>query len=622
MADTIIRTGRDKSLYALQQIQLEGLKEIDRICRKHDIKYSLGGGTCLGQIRHGGFIPWDDDIDIDMTTENYEKFIEVAPKETDTNRFFLRTYKTDKNFKRSFSRFELKNTDIGTRSWERINLKEGIFVDIFEWNYLPNNKFLRNIVSNLLFIIRWLEMYKMLNAYTLAPRYRVIMELLRKIVPFKLLYFLENKLKKCCGKKRTDWIIDNAVINGNHGGYPSEGIDEYKDVQFEGITVMNKKNPENFMKTIYGKNYNKWLPPVKRISHHKWSNLDFGDYKNKYDLPEDYNNYLTVKYTYKKLEHMQNISFEMLDKVNSICNENNIKYYLIGINSYIKYYNINKYGKIWREPLKIAMPRNDYNKFAEICQKYLGKKYFYQSNETDKEYKYSYARIRLNLTSIRESKVPKYIEEKYNEGFFIKIIPLENTSNNEKERKKHAKRIRYLNHFIVLKWQRNKLIYFFKGNIKIKIKLIMLIPFSLDKLINKLTKERNRYNNCETNYYIDGTGYQFYDIAISKDVLGKGDMQEYNEHNYSFPTDLEEYMKIVSKKGNLKSIEELKYIKYNYSYFENVDFIAEEEIKKIQRKYPLCYLNYFDMPDYQLSVLRYDEKEDRFMTDDEILNTI
>lgn len=76
-------TSRDKALKALQDVQLEGLKEVDRICRMHSIDYSLGGGTCLGQVRHGGFIPWDDDIDIDMTLENFEKFVEVAPAELD-----------------------------------------------------------------------------------------------------------------------------------------------------------------------------------------------------------------------------------------------------------------------------------------------------------------------------------------------------------------------------------------------------------------------------------------------------------------------------------------------------------------------------------------------------------
>ena len=112
MKDEFIKTNRDKTLNALQKIELEGLKEIDRICRKYNIKYSLGGGTCLGQVRHGEIIPWDDDIDVDMTAENYDKFMKVAPIELDENAFFLRCRKTDKKHLRSCSRLEMKLTSI------------------------------------------------------------------------------------------------------------------------------------------------------------------------------------------------------------------------------------------------------------------------------------------------------------------------------------------------------------------------------------------------------------------------------------------------------------------------------------------------------------------------------
>ena len=75
MTEPFLITNKDKVLRALQLTQLEGLKEIDRVCRKHGIEYSLDGGTCLGRMRHGGFIPWDDDIDVDMTPDNYDKFM-------------------------------------------------------------------------------------------------------------------------------------------------------------------------------------------------------------------------------------------------------------------------------------------------------------------------------------------------------------------------------------------------------------------------------------------------------------------------------------------------------------------------------------------------------------------
>ena len=157
---TFEKTQRDKCLRALQLMELEGLKELDRICRKHDIKYSLGGGTCLGLLRHGGFIPWDDDIDVDMTIENYDKFLSVVEKELDHDRFYFRGRQTDKKCLRTSSRIELADTHMLQKRWENNNKDIGVFVDIFSWSYLPSNKFLRKIVSTMLFYIRCIQNYK------------------------------------------------------------------------------------------------------------------------------------------------------------------------------------------------------------------------------------------------------------------------------------------------------------------------------------------------------------------------------------------------------------------------------------------------------------------------------
>lgn len=79
----------DESRKMLWKIELDIMEEIDGICKRHDIKYSILGGALIGAIRHKGFIPWDDDMDIGMLREDYNRFLEVAPKEL-SERFFFR----------------------------------------------------------------------------------------------------------------------------------------------------------------------------------------------------------------------------------------------------------------------------------------------------------------------------------------------------------------------------------------------------------------------------------------------------------------------------------------------------------------------------------------------------
>ena len=124
------RFNPDGSLLRRHQLRmLEMLKYIDAVCRKHDIKYWLCSGTLLGAVRHGGFIPWDDDVDIEMLKEDYKKFVKVMKNEPQTD-YVLQTHETDPNFYLVCAKLR----DLHSFIEETNNLRSkynGIFIDIF-----------------------------------------------------------------------------------------------------------------------------------------------------------------------------------------------------------------------------------------------------------------------------------------------------------------------------------------------------------------------------------------------------------------------------------------------------------------------------------------------------------
>ena len=117
-------------LEIVHNILLAYILEIDRICKKHNIKYFLAGGTLLGAIRHKGFIPWDDDADVMMLREDYDKFLEVAQSELPPN-MFVQNPKTEKLNHHVFTKIRMDNTLFATKHTGKfMNMHNGIFIDI------------------------------------------------------------------------------------------------------------------------------------------------------------------------------------------------------------------------------------------------------------------------------------------------------------------------------------------------------------------------------------------------------------------------------------------------------------------------------------------------------------
>ncbi len=137
----------------LQLRMLEILKCIDSICEKHNIQYWLSSGTLLGAVRHGGFIPWDDDVDIEMLRDDYLKLMEILPKEL-PEQYVLQNNETDSNYVYLYAKVRDRNSYIEEKCLVNKTFKEqGVFVDIFmlEKSFLILNKISAPLFNRMLF---------------------------------------------------------------------------------------------------------------------------------------------------------------------------------------------------------------------------------------------------------------------------------------------------------------------------------------------------------------------------------------------------------------------------------------------------------------------------------------
>ena len=136
----------NEELKKIHKIQLAMLVELDRICRKYDIKYIISGGTLLGAVRANSFIPWDDDIDVRMERNEYERFCMVCENELDKENFFFQNHKTDSEYPWYYGKLRYKHSRYVREGQEHLKMNDGIFMDILPSDGLPENDFLKKII--------------------------------------------------------------------------------------------------------------------------------------------------------------------------------------------------------------------------------------------------------------------------------------------------------------------------------------------------------------------------------------------------------------------------------------------------------------------------------------------
>ena len=258
----------------IQLVQLGILKEVIKICDKHNITYFIVGGTLLGAVRHAGFIPWDDDIDIAMARDDFDKFTVIAEKELNYP-FFLQTNKTDPDYFIHIARIQNLQTTCIEKPFSHLKIKFGISMDIYPLDGFIKSKFniKRYIFLNKLYelcITDWIDNRKCLKKYIKKYIGNIINFFIYGMQPRKFFFDKIESLQRMIPYNSEQQCA--AILHDFHI-YQKAAFADTSVYSFEGIDVKGPVNADLYLKELYG-DYMKLPPQEKRKPHHIHLKLD------------------------------------------------------------------------------------------------------------------------------------------------------------------------------------------------------------------------------------------------------------------------------------------------------------------------------------------------------------
>lgn len=278
--DSRLPHSHEGRLSYIQSVQLAYLLELDRICRKHNIKYFLGGGTLLGAIRHKGFIPWDDDADVMMLREDYDKFCKIAQSELPQGMTF-QTSETDSKCFYEFAKFRLDDTTFATEfAKTHKGMHNGLAFDIFCHDNTANSKLGQKIHIAMTLFTRALVFNKWNNrkAENDSKIQSAVTDFCKRIFPIKFSMWLEKKtLTFFKNKKNAKYLYDGMGRNIYNGVFQKNCLDEVIYVDFENIKMPVPKKYDEYLRFLYG-DYMELAPLSTRLGCHEIDLCDIGKY--------------------------------------------------------------------------------------------------------------------------------------------------------------------------------------------------------------------------------------------------------------------------------------------------------------------------------------------------------
>ena len=269
-------------LEKLKKVELDILLEFDRVCKKNDIKYFISQGTCLGAVKFDGFIPWDDDIDINISRDDYNKFIEVQKNDLNHDKYFFSSFETDDKCFLPYGKLRRKGTEVYCADFEDDD-PQNIWIDVFPYDNIPNNKLLASIQFARVTILKLkYQILVGLNPYSVGLIKKIVLGLIR----FSCLFTTKERCKKKLqrvqtkyNKKNTNNVSIYMYGNGslkNKDLKPRYMVEELITHKFEGYDFYIPKHYDEYLSMLYG-NWKEMPPKEKQHSDHHIGRIVIND---------------------------------------------------------------------------------------------------------------------------------------------------------------------------------------------------------------------------------------------------------------------------------------------------------------------------------------------------------
>ena len=260
-------------LDGLKKVELNILKAFVDICDKLDLRYYVLGGTMLGAVRHQGFIPWDDDIDVGMPRQDYEILL-AKGQDLLPEGLFLQTHITDPDYPANFAKIRDSRTTFVESSLKNCHIDHGIYIDVFPLDFYPDTSVKAFERKKLLLSLRITDAFSTTGMKTKTKMVRCLSRVLYPSIKGAVAKREQLFRSVTKGEK----IANHCGAWGKKEIVPAHGYGQGTDLTFEGMTVKVPDDYHSWLTQVYG-DYMQLPPEEKRIPHH---------YVEAFDLTQPY----------------------------------------------------------------------------------------------------------------------------------------------------------------------------------------------------------------------------------------------------------------------------------------------------------------------------------------------